>query len=111
MPNAVLNTSALEKLPHTVEAFTTIPVVFKHGIDHTAIVPQILQVVQDTVGDKLLDTEESSVIFKSFTPYGIEGEIWLYVAPGNSFSATKSLVIEALIHGDFLASFEHTASI
>lgn len=109
VPNAVLNTSALEKLPHTVEAFTSIPLVFKHGIDHTKVVPHILQVVQDTVGDKLLDTEEPSVIFKAFTPYGIQGEIWLFLAPGHSFNITKSQVIEALINEDYLASFEPTS--
>lgn len=94
IPNSVLNTSALIKLTSALEGFTTITFIVSKDYDPDIISKELVTASYEAASEQLLPFEvcPSEVKFLAFEPYGIKGELWLYVKPGNSHSFVKDKV-------------------
>lgn len=99
IPNSVLNTTALVKLPASVESFTSIPFTVYADVNPDEVAQDMIQTAYEAAGDRLVDHDIDPVDVKylSFDQFGIKGELWLYVKPGVAFGSTKDLIVRQLM--------------
>lgn len=108
IPNSVLNTASLKLLPYDVEGFGAIPFTVKPDINPEAIEKEIVEASYKAAGHRLYprETDETTVKFLSFDPYGIKGEIWITVLPQYAFGSTKDLIVRELLNKPYFVSFD-----
>ncbi|PJM73211.1 transporter [Bifidobacterium primatium] len=104
IPNSVLNTAALEKMPEPIESMTTIPFTVRGGkdVDTDAIAAAIIESVQATTKDIMLPDNPPLVKFSGFSPYGIEGKVLLFTKPGVLLSTMQDRAARAIAGKGFL---------
>lgn len=104
VPNSVLNTSALEKLPAANESMVTVTFTAKGGpdADTDVIAARILDKVREATADLSLPDNPPLVKFTGFTPYGIEGNVLLFTKPGVLLSTMQDRAARALAGSGFL---------
>ena len=106
IPNAVLDTSALEKLPAAAEAMARVPLTVKPGLNADEVAEKILSAVKTAAGDRLLKSIPPMVNYQGFSPFGMQGEVWMFVAPGVLIADVQDLATRALAGADYLAQDE-----
>ncbi|NMN00667.1 transporter [Bifidobacterium sp. DSM 109958] len=102
IPNSVLNTKELKKMPAANEALVKVPFTARAGSDPDAVSARITAVVGAATADMALDGSNPLVKFTGFSPYGIEGEVWAFAKPGVFASTMQDAVVRALADADFL---------
>nr|WP_243388819.1 mechanosensitive ion channel domain-containing protein [Bifidobacterium simiarum] len=103
VPNSVLNTTALEKLPVTVESMTTVPFTARgEHLDTEAVTRQIVAAVEAAASDVMLPDHPPLVKFVGFTPYGVDGKILVFAKPDILLSTVQDRVTRALANQPFL---------
>lgn len=102
IPNSVLNSTQLEKLPTTNAAFTTVPFVMRGDTNVSMASKRILELVGRATSQLSLKKTNPSVRFTGFSPYGITGEIVLYAAHGVSFAQIADAASRAIAGEDYI---------
>lgn len=102
IPNSVLNSTQLEKLPANNAACTTVPFVLRNGTDISMATKRILELVGRATANISLKKTNPSVRFTGFTPDGITGEIVLYAARGVGFAQITDTACRAIAGEDYI---------
>ena len=102
IPNSVLNTKELEKMPASNEALVKVPFTAKAGSDPDAVSADIVAAVGAATAGIAMDGTQPLVKFTGFSPYGIEGEVWAFARPGVFASTMQDTMVRSLAHADFL---------
>ncbi|MFC2373727.1 MAG: mechanosensitive ion channel family protein [Parascardovia denticolens] len=102
IPNSVLNSTQLEKLPSANAAFTTIPFTMRGDTDVSMASKRILELVGRATANISLKKTNPSVRFTGFTPYGICGEVVLYAAHGVSFAQISDAASRAIAGENYI---------
>ncbi|WP_204314208.1 mechanosensitive ion channel family protein [Bifidobacterium avesanii] len=102
IPNSVLNTKELKKMPAANEALVTVPFTAKAGTDPDAMSARIVATVSAATADLALPGSTPLVKLTGFSPYGLEGEVWAFAKPGVFQSTMKDAVTRSLANADFL---------
>ncbi len=102
IPNSVLNSTQLEKLPSANAAFTTIPFTMRGDTDVSMASKRILELVGRATANISLKKTNPSVRFTGFTPYGISGEVVLYAAHGVSFAQISDAASRAIAGENYI---------
>lgn len=106
VPNSVLNTAALEKLPAANEAMILVPFVARGTkLDNTSI-DELAQYITDLINtqtqDVMLPGNPALVKFTGFSPYGITGNVMAFAKQGMFLSTMQDRVTRALAGQGFL---------
>lgn len=98
IPNSLLNTQTLIKIPDGVEEFTALPLILKHEIELETISKELVDLSYEVAGDFLADRESSPTSLKiiGFNQFGMQAELWLTVKPDKSKAGAKDLIARAL---------------
>lgn len=81
IPNSLLDTSSLTKIPVDVESMGVIPFTMAPGNDPNKVAADLVQTVTQAGAAYLRTDLPPSVLYSTFTPFGLEGEVDFYVKP------------------------------
>ncbi|MDO5043810.1 MAG: mechanosensitive ion channel [Coriobacteriia bacterium] len=111
IPNSVLSTSALQKLPLSLESFAAIPLTLKPEVRLEDVKAEIIETSYQAASKYLLDKKEFpvSVMLTGIDRYGVHAEVWINVKPQYSFSTAKDPIISALKDKPFLHYLDEEA--
>lgn len=106
VPNSVLNTAALEKLPAANEAMILVPFVARGTKLDNMSIDELAQYITDLVNtqtqDVMLPGNPALVKFTGFSPYGITGNVMAFAKQGMFLSTMQDRVTRALAGQGFL---------
>nr|WP_229714797.1 mechanosensitive ion channel domain-containing protein [Galliscardovia ingluviei] len=106
VPNSVLNTTALEKLPAANEAMILVPFVARGTKLDNMSIDELAQYITDLVNtqtqDVMLPGNPALVKFTGFSPYGITGNVMAFAKQGMFLSTMQDRVTRALAGQGFL---------
>lgn len=102
IPNSVLNTKELKKMPASNESLVTVPFTARAGVDTDAVTARIVAEVSAATADMQLDGTKPLVKFTGFSPYGMEGQVWAFAKPGVFQSTMRDTIVRTLAGSDFL---------
>ena len=102
IPNSVLNTKELKKIPAANEAAATVPFTARAGFPTDRIAQEAVELVRAATDDIALEGTTPMVKFTGFSPYGIEGEVWAFAREGVYLSTMSDRITRALAGADFL---------
>ena len=82
IPNSLLDTSALTKIPVDVESMGAIPFTMAPGNDPDAVADDLVATVEKAGLQYLRSDLKTTVLYSTFTPFGLQGEIDFFAKPG-----------------------------
>ena len=110
IPNSILNTTALEKIPEAGEAATTVPLTLRGDADMTRASRSIAQTVSKATQGMAMPANPPIVQFQGFTPYGIKGQVVMFARQGVMASDMQDAATRALAGQDYLVQEAETLS-
>ncbi|RBP99882.1 mechanosensitive ion channel family protein [Bifidobacterium xylocopae] len=96
IPNSVLNTTALEKIPAAGEAVATVAFTVKGGEDLDRCAKAITKAVQAATGHMMMAGNPPIVQFQGFSPYGISGQVIMFAKKGVVAATMQDAATRAL---------------
>ena len=102
IPNSVLNTSALERVVPANESCVDVPFTIKAGTPVDDAERWIITRVRSATADMATPSGSVLVRFSGFSPYGIEGSVLVFAAPGVPASTIRDATVRALASADFI---------
>lgn len=102
IPNSILNTTALEKIPEAGEAATTVPFTLRGDADMTRASRSIAHTVSKATQCMAMPANPPIVQFQGFTPYGIKGQVVMFARQGVMASDMQDAATRALAGQDYL---------
>lgn len=106
IPNSILNTASLEKVTPSNEGLVQVPFTAKADADVERMKADIVEVVEQATAE-FADPEYKPVVkLDGFTPYGIDGTIYVHAKRNLLPSTMADAVAQAIAHSDYL---EHRA--
>lgn len=98
IPNSVLNTTAVVRLPASSEARGTVEFTMSPTHDTDEIARDIETTIAKAGIKELADDTQmrTQVFFDAITPYGIQGHIYFYVRGGIPMAGVKNKIVRAL---------------
>lgn len=96
IPNSILNTSSVVRLPLASESTCTVDFTMEPGREPDAVSADIAAAVRDAVGDRLAEGTEPVVRLSSITPYGIQGQVSVNVVEGVPFGGVRDDIVRAI---------------
>lgn len=112
IPNSVLNTSALERLPRTNEAFTTLHILLRSDVDVKEAFEDIVATVTYATRNFALKGTTPTVRLTNFSPYGIDAEVILYAKDGIVHDAIHDAAARALVGKPYMSqAFAETGGV
>ena len=110
IPNSILNTTALEKIPEAGEAATTVPFTLRGDADMARASRSIAQTVSKATQGMAMPANPPIVQFQGFTPYGIKGQVVMFARQGVMASDMQDAATRALAGQDYLVQEAETLS-
>ncbi|MBS5450161.1 MAG: mechanosensitive ion channel [Coriobacteriia bacterium] len=110
IPNSVLNTTAVVRQAASTECACTVDFTMEAGRNPNDVATDIIETAQGVVGDRLRDGMESAVFFGSITPYGVKGQLWVYVKPDIPFGGVRNDIVRALACKPYFSTFDEMAA-
>lgn len=110
IPNSIMNTSAIHKLPDSIEAFIGVPIRLKRDADLDAVGKDIEKSVRSAMPDALVPGSSIDLKVTRITEYAIECEIWASVRQVGSYSTMKDLVFRAVMDKPYLLTADEMFS-
>ena len=106
IPNSVLNTTSVERLPASSESQGTLEFTMELGFDPNVVAEDLLKTVKEAAGDRLRTEEgmEPKVFFDSITPYGAKGQIYFYVVEGVPFAGVRDSIVRAMAKKEYFST-------
>ena len=106
IPNSVLNTTAVVRQAPTTESNCTVDFTMEAGRDPNAVAADLIATTRDAVGEKIKDGTEPAVYFGSITPYGVKGQLSVYVKDGILFGGVRDAIVRAVANRPYFSTFE-----
>lgn len=103
IPNSVLNSTSIYRLPASSESMGTFEFTMESGHDPDVVAADIVATVKHAAGDKLRPDMEPKVMFDSVTPYGVKGQVFFYVDEGIPFAGVRNAMVRALAQKDYFS--------
>ncbi|AKV56219.1 transporter [Bifidobacterium actinocoloniiforme DSM 22766] len=102
IPNSVLNTTALEKIPPLSESAATVSFTVRGGQDLDRCAQSIAQRVETATSAMMLPGKPPVVQFQGFSPYGATGQVVMFAKPGVAASDMQDAATRALSNQPYL---------
>lgn len=102
IPNSVLNTSSLERVPASSQSLVLVPFTAKAGSDPADVSRRAIAAVRTATAAMAEESPEPAVRFTGFSPYGMEGSVVLFAKPDVLPSVVSDAVVRALADADFI---------
>ncbi len=103
IPNSVLNTTSIQRLPAKSESLGTFEFTMGAGNDPDVVAADILATVKEAAADALRDDMEPRVMFDSITPYGVKGQVFFYVKEDVPFAGVRNAMVRAIAQKDYFS--------
>lgn len=103
IPNSILNTTSVQRLPASSESYATFEFTMESGFDPNEVARDMVETMQKVVGDRMLEGTAPRVVFDSITPYGVKGQVAFNVKPGIPFSGVRNDMVRAIACKDYFA--------
>lgn len=102
IPNSILNTTSLEKIPEVGEAANTVPFTLRGDADMTLAAQSIARTVAAATEGMTMAGNPPIVQFRGFTPYGITGQVVMFAKRGVAAADMQDAATRALAGKDYL---------
>ena len=96
IPNSILNTAALTKLTPASEGMVTLEFTAKVSSEPAEVSRDILARVTQATADMALEGQPPLVKFTGFSPYGMTGQVLLFVRSGVLLSTARDRAARAI---------------
>lgn len=106
IPNSVLNTTAVVRQAPTTESNCTVDFTMEAGRDPNAVAADLIATTREVVGEKIKEGTEPAVYFGSITPYGVKGQLSVYVKEGILFGGVRDVIVRAVANKPYFSTFE-----
>ena len=106
IPNSILNTASLEKVTPSNEGLVKVPFTAKADADVERMKADIVRIVEQSTTEFADPEYKPAVKLDGFTPYGIDGTIYVHAKRDLLPSTMVDAVAQAIAHADYL---EHRA--
>ena len=106
IPNSVLNTTAVVRQAPTTESNCTVDFTMESGRDPNAVAADLIATTREAVGEKIKEDTEPAVYFDSITPYGVKGQLSVYVKDGILFGGVRDAIVRAVANRPYFSTFE-----
>ena len=103
IPNSLLDTSALTKIPVYVESMGAIPFTMMPGNDPNQVASDIVATVSDAGKEYLRTDLPPTVLFSTFTPFGLQGEVDFFAKPNIPLENVADVLARALVNKEYFA--------
>lgn len=103
IPNSVLNTSSVQRLPAASESRGVIEFTMEAGSDPDAVARNIIATVKLAGKDALRPDMDPQVMFDSITPYGVKGQIFFYAREGVPFAGVRNVLVRSIACKDYFS--------
>jgi len=103
IPNSILNTTSIQRLPASSESFATFEFTMESGFDPAAVTADMVAAMKQAAGDRLQEGTEPRVMFDSITPYGVKGQVFFNVKPGIPFAGVRNDMVRAIACKDYFS--------
>lgn len=103
IPNSVLNTSSIQRLPVSSESMGSFEFTMESGFDPDAVATDIVATVKAAAGDALRADMEPKVMFDSITPYGVRGQVFFYLNEDIPFAGVRNSMVRSLARKDYFS--------
>lgn len=110
IPNSVLNTTAVVRQAASTESLCTVDFTMETGRDPNEVADDIVATAREVVADRLRDDMQTTVLFGSLTPYGVKGQLCVYVKPGVTFGGVRNDIVRALVNKPYFSTFDEMAA-
>ena len=96
IPNSILNTTSIQRLPASSESFATFEFTMGSGFDPNVVAADMVATMKVAVGDRLSEGTEPRVVFDSITPYGVKGQVFFNLKPGIPFAGVRNDMVRSI---------------
>ena len=96
IPNSILNTTSIQRLPASSESFATFEFTMGSGYDPNVVAADMIATMKLAAGDRLSEGTEPRVVFDSITPYGVKGQVFFNLRPGIPFAGVRNDMVRAI---------------
>lgn len=103
IPNSILNTASVQRLPAASESRCVIEFTMEAGNDPDAVAADIIETVKKAGVDFLRPEMEPRVMFDSITPYGVKGQVFFYVREGIPFAGVRNILVRSIACKDYFS--------
>lgn len=102
IPNSILNTTALEKIPEAGEAATTISFTLRGDANITEASRSIAGIVANATQGMSMPANKPIVQLQGFTPYGVRGQVVMFAKQGVMAADMQDAATRSLVGQDYL---------
>lgn len=96
IPNSVLNTTALEKIPAAGEAVAIVSFTVRGGENLNDCAQAIAKTVERATGSLMMPGNPPVVQFQGFSPYGVSGQVVMFAKQGIAAASMQDAATRAL---------------
>ena len=104
IPNSILNTTSIQRLPVSSESRGTFEFTMDAGFDPDVVAADIIATVSKAAGDLLHPHMPTSVMFDGVTPYGVKGQVFFYAREGVTFAAVRNAMVRSIARKEYFSS-------
>lgn len=104
IPNSILNTTSIQRLPASSESRGTFEFTMDAGFDPDAVAADIVETVSEAAGDLLRSDLPTTVMFDSVTPYGVKGQVFFYAKEGVTFASVRNAMVRSIAQKDYFSA-------
>lgn len=103
IPNSVLNTTSIQRLPASSESMGTFEFTMEAGFDPDVVADDMIATIKAAGSDVLREDMEPKVMFDSVTPYGVKGQVFFYVKEGVPFAGVRNTLVRSIACKDYFS--------
>lgn len=104
IPNSILNTTSIQRLPASSESRNTFEFTMDAGYDPDVVGADIVATVTKAAGHLLRPDMETSVMFDSVTPYGVKGQVFFYAKEGVTYASVRNVMVRSIAQKDYFST-------
>lgn len=103
IPNSVLNTTSIQRLPASSESMGTFEFTMEAGYDPDVVAADMVAAIKAAGAEVLREDMEPKVMFDSVTPYGVKGQVFFYVKEGVPFAGVRDTLVRSVARKDYFS--------
>ncbi len=104
IPNSILNTTSIQRLPASSESRGTFEFTMDSGFDPNVVADDMVATVSKAAAALLREDMQTHVMFDGVTPYGVKGQVFFYAKPGVTFTSVRNVMVRAIAQKDYFSA-------
>ncbi len=104
IPNSILNTTSIQRLPASSESRGTFEFTMDAGYNPNEVAQDIIETTTKAAADLLRPDMETHVMFEGVTPYGVRGLVFFYAREGVTFTSVRNAMVRSIAQKEYFSA-------